>query len=145
MKPAGWRNPLLYRYILIEIALGHAEADLIGFAEIRSRIVCCAVEVVFVLNAHRTLIARALKNPKELGPGDTSHTGNAELPPLCLVYGHDPATANNVPMNLGVFQVNVIDLVDEVLRRLNGVHHLPQQMRGVVLQTDVGGILEGIE
>jgi hypothetical protein len=37
--PPDWSGSLLYRYILIEVALGHAEAYLIRFAKIRSRIV----------------------------------------------------------------------------------------------------------
>src|ERR1700742_2877175 len=98
MKPAGWRNPLLYRYILEQIPLGHAEADLIGFAKIRSRIICCTVEVVFMLNTHRTLIAGAFSHAKELGPEDTAHAGAPELPLVRLVHRAAGATAIGVDM-----------------------------------------------
>src|SRR5580658_168375 len=135
----------LYRHILVEIALGHAEAFLIGFAEIRTRVFGCAVEFVFVFDAHRTVIADALQNAEELRPIDTAHAGNAELPPPGLVYRDDSAPAHDVPVNPGVLEVDVIDLVQEVFGGLNGIHHLPQEMRGVVLQTDIRGILEGGE
>src|ERR1700729_3470834 len=137
--------PPLDRHILVEIALGHAEADLIGFAEIRTRVFGCAVEFVLVFDAHRTVITDALQNTEELWPVDTAHTGNAELPPPGLVYRDDSTPAHDVPVNPGVLQVDVIDLVQEVFGGLNGIHHLPEEMRGIVLQANIGGILEGGE
>src|ERR1700728_788377 len=103
--------PPLYRHILVEIALGHAGADLIGFAELRTRIFGCAVEFVFVFDAHRSVITHALQNAEELWPVDTAHTGNAELPPPGLVYRDDSAPAHDVPVNPCVLQVDVIYLV----------------------------------
>jgi hypothetical protein len=50
----------LYRHILVEIALSHAESDLVRFAKIWARIVGCAVEIVFVLDAHRPVVTYAL-------------------------------------------------------------------------------------
>src|ERR1700677_137091 len=131
--------------MLVEIAFRHAESDLIMFAKIRARIVGCAVEIVFVLNAHRALIADALQNAEKSGPVDTAHTRNAELPPMGLVYGHDSPSAHDVPMNLGILQMDVVDLVNEVFRSLNVIHHLPQKVRGIVWQADIRGILESVE
>ena len=50
-----------------------------------------------------------------------------------------------MPEDLGVLQVDVVDLVGEIARGLHRVHELPDQVRGVELQADVGAVLERLE
>src|SRR5580704_7822678 len=99
-----------------------------------------------MFDAHRALIAGALQDAEEFGPVDGSEAWQAIVPPIYVSVNRErPPAADYVPADFGVLEMHVVDLVDEFARGLDGVHHLPNQVRRIVLQADVWGVAEAFE
>src|SRR5207248_9472031 len=99
--------------------------------------VVCSVERIFLLDTHRAGIAGILKHTKKITPNYRAHAGNAVAPPLGVIDRINAAGAQNGPENLGIFQVDIVNLVDKVAGGLNRIHELAHEMRWIVLQADI--------
>src|SRR5215469_18555956 len=63
---ASW----LLRHVLSQILVRHAEAHRVIGVEVRPRTIRRSIQRIFVLEAHRALIPRALQDCKKRGPVD---------------------------------------------------------------------------
>src|SRR5271156_4298898 len=102
----------------MQIAVRHLESGLEIVTELGPRM-ARAVEVVLVLDAHRARVAQSLQDGEELRPVDRSKPRQAIAPPLRAIHRIDAAAPQNIPPDLRVLQVNIVDLVGEIARGLD--------------------------
>src|SRR5439155_6659075 len=120
------RSPLNW-YVLPEIPVRHAETRLTAFGEVAvaaRRI----VEIVFMLHTHGARVSDFLQHRKERRPVNRAQSRQPEPPPIGPIHWMNAAVAQDGPADLRVFQMHVVDLVHEIARRLDRVHHLPDQV-----------------
>src|SRR5450432_2007452 len=108
-------------------------------------IVSGVVELVFVFDVHGAAVAGFGQDGEKALPIDRALAGNAKAPPLGIIHRIDAGTAQDVPENFAVLEVHVVDFVGEIAGGLNRVHELPDQVRGVELQSYVGAVLKALE
>src|SRR5260370_22171254 len=135
----------LLRHVLPQIPMRHLEPHRIVFAEIRTRPIRRSVQRILVLDTHGSMVTGALQHREECRPIDRSQAWQAIEPPLRAIHRADSAAAQYVPANLRVLEMHVEDLVREIASSLNRIHHLPNQMRWIVLQPDVRRVAEALE
>src|SRR5690242_16709536 len=107
--------------------MGDAKAALELLREI-SLVVIGIVELVFVFDVHGALITRLGEYREERLPINGTVAGYPETPPSLIRQRLDARAAKNVPENLGVLQMHVVNLVHETTCRMHGIHELPDQL-----------------
>ena len=108
------------RHQRLQELVRHAEAALVLLGEIALRVVCRVVELVFVLDVHGARVARLRQHREEAFPIHRPVSRHAEPPPARVVHRLNAAAPHDVPQNLGVLQVDVVDLVHELARGGHG-------------------------
>src|SRR4051794_26484440 len=113
---------LVSRHVLIQVPFRHDETDLEVFAEVRAWVIVGSIERIFLLDAHSARVAYILEHTEKSAPVHRAHSGDTIAPPVRAVYRSDPSGPKNRPEDLGVLEVNIIDLVGEITRGLYGIH-----------------------
>src|SRR5438093_3784794 len=103
------------------------------------------VEVVFILDIHRSGVACVGEYSKKALPIHRAVAWHAEAPPPGSVHRLDARAPQHVRQNFGVLQVHIVDLLDELAGGRHWIHHLPHQVRRIELETYVRAVVESFE
>src|SRR5450432_1180367 len=103
------------------------------------------VKFVLVFDVHGARVSHFGQHREKALPIHATLSGDAESPPANVVDGLNAGAPHHMPEDLGVLEVDVVNLAGEVARRLHRVHELPHQVRRVELQAHPRAVLEGLE